>query len=356
VLAEDSLGSIFPPLPPDRASLNSNWTATRTIGGGQRTLSTAEPGSTTPNRLWTFDEDVKGTFDAIYLTHEHSQYQFDGREGIVRTATTTTDADWPKPGYHSTSTIELTGLAQLEPEKLAAVAADAEKFFAIRHQYMQLLAQASGDNARCEGFLDQAKSLLNESESQITVSAVRPLLVDMKDKHALSARLILQAVTEKAPLVDKLSAEWKTVDMAGQPHALADYRGKVVVLGFWFRGCRPCIASMPQMKRLVDDFRGQDVVILGVNSDDKDEDAQFVIDKLGLNYSTLKNSYGEEQINVKYKVHGLADPSDHRRQGHSAAFSHGVIVADERTGWLQDSRALGREQAVTQRRLFLIIS
>lgn len=61
---------------------------------------------------------------------------------------------------------------------------------------------------------------------------------------------------------------------------------------------------MPQMKQLADDFSGQEVAILGMNSDDDLDDARFVIDHLKLNYATLKNGQDNDRINMKYEIHG----------------------------------------------------
>jgi len=41
-------------------------------------------------------------------------------------------------------------------------------------------------------------------------------------------------------------------------------KGKVVVLNFWSIDCRPCIAEMPGMNELVDDYKNKDVVFLAM--------------------------------------------------------------------------------------------
>jgi thiol-disulfide isomerase/thioredoxin len=48
----------------------------------------------------------------------------------------------------------------------------------------------------------------------------------------------------------------------------AQLRGKVVVANFWFTGCGPCKAEMPDLNKLVAEFKGKDVVFLGFTLDD----------------------------------------------------------------------------------------
>jgi thioredoxin-related protein len=58
---------------------------------------------------------------------------------------------------------------------------------------------------------------------------------------------------------------------------------------------------MPQMKQITSDFEGKPVAVLGMNTDEKDEDAKFVIDAMKLNYNTIKATGLPE----KYKVKGF---------------------------------------------------
>jgi thiol-disulfide isomerase/thioredoxin len=54
-------------------------------------------------------------------------------------------------------------------------------------------------------------------------------------------------------------------DMDGELHALADYRGKVILLNFWATWCPPCRHEMPAMERLYRRFRERGFVVLAVN-------------------------------------------------------------------------------------------
>ena len=51
----------------------------------------------------------------------------------------------------------------------------------------------------------------------------------------------------------------------GQTVSLKDYRGKVVLLTFWFPGCGPCRGEFPHFQEVVNKFKGQDIAYVGIN-------------------------------------------------------------------------------------------
>jgi cytochrome c biogenesis protein CcmG/thiol:disulfide interchange protein DsbE len=61
--------------------------------------------------------------------------------------------------------------------------------------------------------------------------------------------------------------------LTGAPIALADLRGKAVVLNLWASWCPPCRAEMPAMNTVYQKFRDQGLVVLGVNTTYQDDEA-----------------------------------------------------------------------------------
>ncbi len=74
------------------------------------------------------------------------------------------------------------------------------------------------------------------------------------DEFGQSANYELENAERFGKLIGKPSEDWKTTISTVHPRSLEDYRGKVVLLDFWYRGCGWCIRAMPQLKQLADEF------------------------------------------------------------------------------------------------------
>ena len=72
---------------------------------------------------------------------------------------------------------------------------------------------------------------------------------------------------------------------------LADLKGKVVLLDFWYRGCLPCLKATPDLMKLQQEFKN-DLVIIGINDRDDKEDVTdyYAYKKNTFYFSTYKTS------------------------------------------------------------------
>ncbi len=65
-------------------------------------------------------------------------------------------------------------------------------------------------------------------------------------------------------------------DLAGRPQAMAQWRGKVLVVNYWASWCAPCIEEMPAFSRLQEKFAARGVQFVGIGIDDVEKMQAFV--------------------------------------------------------------------------------
>jgi thiol-disulfide isomerase/thioredoxin len=108
------------------------------------------------------------------------------------------------------------------------------------------------------------------------------------------------------PLAPPLAAPDFTLnDMDDKPHALHDYRGKVILINFWATWCPPCRKEMPALEALYQKLGNESFAVLAVN---QWEDADHVFAYTGdLNvFPTFPILFDPESaISEKYGVKGL---------------------------------------------------
>lgn len=85
--------------------------------------------------------------------------------------------------------------------------------------------------------------------------------------------------------------------------ALADYKGKVVLLTFWFPGCGPCRAEFPHFENVLKKFKGKNIAYVAINVDPVQDD--YVLPFLqGTGYSFVPLRSTAEWAAQTYKVRG----------------------------------------------------
>ena len=77
----------------------------------------------------------------------------------------------------------------------------------------------------------------------------------------------------------------------GKPVSLSDFKGKVVLLDFWYPNCGPCRGSFPLLERLYARHKADGLVYLGINGlEDQDPQVMPLWKSLGLSFTPLKTT------------------------------------------------------------------
>ena len=112
--------------------------------------------------------------------------------------------------------------------------------------------------------------------------------------------------------------------------ALESQRGKVVFLNFWASWCVPCRAEAPALERAWLGYRDRGVVFVGVNIQDKDEDARAFLREFRITYPNVRDDAGKAAID--YGVWGIPETFVIDRDGritykHVGALGRATITA-----------------------------
>ena len=79
----------------------------------------------------------------------------------------------------------------------------------------------------------------------------------------MSNQTMTNTTSSKHPLVGKEASDFELKDMKGNTVKLSHYKGKKVYLKFWATWCGPCLQSMPELNKLVEE-KDRDFEILTV--------------------------------------------------------------------------------------------
>ena len=108
-----------------------------------------------------------------------------------------------------------------------------------------------------------------------------------------------------SPLVAKPGPSFTLTLFEGGTLNSKDLVGKAVVLNFWASWCVPCRAEARALEETWQKYRHKSVVFLGVNIQDKEEDARAFLKEFGITYFNGWDSSGK--IAIDYGVWGIPE-------------------------------------------------
>jgi cytochrome c biogenesis protein CcmG/thiol:disulfide interchange protein DsbE len=95
--------------------------------------------------------------------------------------------------------------------------------------------------------------------------------------------------------------------------ALADLRGKAVVINFWASDCIPCAREAATLEALYGRYRARGLVVLGVDTDDFASDAARFLARHRVTYPNVRD--GDGTVAGRYAVFGTPETFVLDREG-----------------------------------------
>jgi peroxiredoxin len=91
-------------------------------------------------------------------------------------------------------------------------------------------------------------------------------------------------------LVGCKAPDFKVKSIEGVELSLGQLKGKVIVINFWFEGCAPCIAELPALNRLKEEYESKDVVFIAFGRDNTLSIKDFLKAR-AFNYHIVSSDY-----------------------------------------------------------------
>lgn len=120
---------------------------------------------------------------------------------------------------------------------------------------------------------------------------------------ALLVYFLLSSGPSTAPGGAKPAAPLSGPTLDGKTTALAEHKGKVVLVDFWATWCAPCKAEVPELVALQEELGPKGFVVLGVSMDEDKDAVKPFTDKKGVNYPVIL--HGTEMAPPGWTVPGL---------------------------------------------------
>ena len=318
---------LFPKLPKDADQVAKGWEDVRSAVNAEGASHFNVVAAGKGDGAWVFDEVRETPLDRIHGYSYKYRFTFNPRQGSISRVEDEFTQGYGNAGKSSGKT-ELVAVEGRDADWIAKFAAESDRYFAAKAAYLALAQRAEKEPidvktmeadaaARAlariarrpfkfsdlsgSPLLVEAKEDLTRARDASTLPLIRDLIDAQLKQHDRTASSSRKSAIRRARVVGKPAAEWDLKDLEGKPRSLKDYRGKVVVLDFWYRGCGWCIRAMPQLNQLAEDFKDQPVAVLGMNIDREERDAKFVVEAMSLKFPVLK---AEEGLPQEYGVHG----------------------------------------------------
>jgi len=278
---------LFPKLPQSAADRETGWASTGSERDGVTFEHHLKPGDSPGGENLSITTQSRSSEDKVYGSSHEYRATFDGRRGVVTRVETKDVSGYPRSAT-TRGLIELAGVEDRGQAWATTFGQEADRYFSAIENYEAASAEAAQDSARCKDVLAQAKANLEKAQSGITTLVFLAAIKKKLAEHDQGASRVIAQAKNLAGRLGKSAADWEAKDLGGQTRRLSDYRGKVVVMDFWYRGCGWCMHAMPQVIRLSETFQSEPVAVLGMTIDEDDKDSRIVIDAMGITYPTIK--------------------------------------------------------------------
>ena len=126
--------------------------------------------------------------------------------------------------------------------------------------------------------------------------------------------------------------DFELQSLNGDPVALSDYRGSVVLVNLWATWCGPCRAEIPDFEAAYQARKDEGFVVLGVNLEESPETVEPFLAEFEVTYPVVLDERG--QVMKEYRGRGLPMSFIVDREGVIQVRHMGLLTAGQLDDYL----------------------
>ncbi len=139
-----------------------------------------------------------------------------------------------------------------------------------------------------------------------------------------------------SPLIGHRAPPFTITLYDGKQLSLNDLRGKTVFVNFWASWCPPCRAEASDLEAAWQKLQGQDVVFIGIDIQDNEQDARAYLKEFHITYPNGRDLSGK--VAVDFGVWGMPETFFIDPQGRITYKHVGALGSDLVTAKLDEAR------------------
>jgi thiol-disulfide isomerase/thioredoxin len=121
--------------------------------------------------------------------------------------------------------------------------------------------------------------------------------LDPKLKELPEAQAVLERITNKIAVNQNMTLpEFSIADTSGNVITPAIFKNKYLLLDFWASWCGPCVAEIPDVKKVYEQFGDKNLAVLGVSLDRKKEQWLRSVKKYSLPWPQVSELKGWDGV------------------------------------------------------------
>lgn len=114
-----------------------------------------------------------------------------------------------------------------------------------------------------------------QSKYRLLIAAILALITSLY----LAKQFVIIAPSSSQPSQAQVLLDARFNALNGSEVSLKTWQNKIIVLNFWATWCPPCREEMPELSKMQDQYKDQNLVIVGLSTEDLDTTKNFIAEQ-----------------------------------------------------------------------------